>query len=661
MAKGPVQFKAPKATPSQTYSFGKGFAGGMNTHAMADQIAENESPDIMNMELRDGAWSKRYGFNRVNETSWGIHPVRGTYEFWKEGAASPIILVAWNGKMHSMNTSTGALTNLCTGAKTSIADATVTFFTMNDKAYFLTGTEYCYYDGTNPVAVVAGYVPTIDQGVAPDGTGGTSYQELNFLIDSYKRSFNGTAGTTEYKLPIEADTADIAWVNGVETTTGFSLGVDNLTVTFDVAPGEGTNNVIIQATYDGLNDPTNITHCTIAHEWGGSSDTRAFLSGNPEISNRRWYTQVLEGGIVDATYFPVNNWDDVGSNAEAVTGLGRLVDYEILYKKRSTHYSYAVGPDDTTGLMSYPILPMNDEYGCIAPRTVCPAQNGLLALSEQGVTYTAASFVRGQLNVAVISEKVNRNNMTVTGGINSFTMAEREAAFAYVYDQKYWLHIQDRVWILDLRYSSLTEGYYCWYPYTGTPGRASCFMESGEVLYAGDDTVGLVYEILNAESAHPYRDDDTAYIDAWWTSPMLYGGARDWIKRFRQLSITYGGQAIANHVLTYTTEDGEDATDLTVIGREFDFDNIDFDNWTFGSIIAAGSTVVSYVDSRPFNFDYIDFDNWTFGSAAYPATIAEKPGYKSEYLQWKIRNCIIDEGLVILGQSLVFELKRRVR
>jgi len=502
---------------------------------------------------------------------------------------------------------------------------------MNDICYFLTGTEYCCYDGTNSVAEVVGYVPTINQGRAPAGTGGTAYEELNHLSNSWKESFNGTVSAIAYVLYLPADSIEHVWVNGTEVTTGFSLGVDNVTVTFDVAPGEGTNNVVIQGTKADSNDPDSIIKCTIAQEWGGKNDTRVFFSGNSDISNRRWHSQVLAGGIIDATYFPINNWDDIGSNAEAITGMGRLVDYQVIYKKRTTQYSSVVGPDDTTGYMSFPALPMNDEYGCIAPKTVCPAQGGLLALSEQGVTFTMAStFTRGQLNVLMVSEKVNHSSNNDTLGINDFTMAEREAAHAFIYDQKYWLHIKDRVWILDLKYSSLMERIYCWYPYNAIPGKASCFMESGEVLYVGDDVAGLIYSICNDESTSPYRDDGVL-IDAYWTSPMTFCKARDWIKRFEQLNVTYGGQAIANHLLSFITEDGVE------------------------------DIAVAYTDSRAFDFDNIDFDDWTFGSTAYPATSSEKVGYKGEYLQWKIRNNVIDEGLVILGQTLLYSLAKRVR
>jgi len=612
-------------TRPSTFQFPNGFAGGMNTMKQADQIADNETPDMINMYINNGAPTKRYGFGRVNATSWGAHPVRGLYEFWKEGAASPIILAAWNGKLYSLNLTTGAATDLMTGTKASIADANVTFFTMNDKCYLMTGTELCEYDGSNPVAVVTGYVPTIIRSRSPDGVtvAGTPYEELNYLSNSWEESFSGTADADEYVLSMEADSVEGVWIDGEELTTGFSLGEDGVTVAFDSAPGEGINNVVIQATKAELNDPDDIVKCTIAHIWGGSNDTRVFLSGNSSVSNRRWYS-----GLMDPTYWPLLSYDDVGSNAEAITGMGRLYDMQIIYKERSTYYSTVNGPDATTGIVSYPVLPMNDQYGCIAHRTVFPAQNGLLALTEQGVTYTMASFVRGQLNVTVVSEKVNRSKDDT--GINDFTLAERRAAHAFVYDSKYWLHIKDQVWILDLRYSNLLEGIYCWYPYDTTPGKAAVFVESLERLYIGDNTAGIIYLMANVDSATPYRDDG-ALIDAYWTSPMVFGGARDWIKNFKELDVTYGGQAIANHLLSFITEDG--------------YENID----------------VSYSDTRAFDFDYIDFDNFTFGCVFYPATNSEKVGYKGEYLQWKIRNNVIDESLVILGQVLTYTLKKRVR
>jgi hypothetical protein len=629
--KKPISFNIPAAPERSSYSFPKGYYGGMNTSVKPDQIADNETPDVKNMELRNGIWCKRYGFKRVNATSWGAHPIRGMYEYWKEGASTPIVLVAWNGKLYSYNESTDTSTDLMTGTKTGIADTLVTFFTMNGICYFFTGTEYCQYDGINPVAVVTGYVPVVVQGRSPDGTtvAGTSNEELNYLSNSWKESFSGTVSDTAYVLQvpglldIKADSIEHVWVNGTELSSGFTLSTDGKTVNFDTAPGEGDNNVIIQPTYSLLNDPTAITKCTIAQEWGGKSDTRIFITGNPDISNRRWYCDLL-----NPTYFPINNYDDVGSNAEKHKGFGRLYDYQVNYKERSMYYSYVGDVDSTTGTISFPVLPMNDQYGCSAPRTICPAQNGLLAFSDDGVTFTVASFVRGQLNVIPISDKVNHNDDGT--GLLDFTQAEREAAFAYIYDQKYWLHIKDVVWILDLRYSNLQGAQYCWYLYDGTPGKASCFIESDNLLYMGDDSAGLIYRKYNKSDATPFRDDGSA-IDAWWTSPMIFGGARDWIKKFRQLNITFGGQVVANHLLTFITDDGlEDIS-------------------------------ISYQDTRAFDYGNVDYSAWTYGSNPYPSTEPEKIGYKGEYIQWKIRNSNLDENLEILAQNLIYSLAKRIK
>jgi hypothetical protein len=620
--KKPLQIKAPKSPSLDSFNFPLGYTGGMNTSAYADIIAVNETPDVCNMEIRSGIWGKRHGYSRLNAESWGSGAIRGMYDFWQEGEANPIFLVAWNGKLWSVATD-GTKTDLCTGAKSSIADSVVTFFAMNNKCYFLTGTEYCVYDGTNPVSEVTGYVPTIAQGKNPDGTGGILYEELNILSNSWKEEFAGTVGDTDYVLTMDADSV-ACWKDGVlidpADYTFPTGGTDYRKVVFGNAPGVGT--ITIQGTKANLNDPADITKCTIAQEWGGKNDTRIFFTGNPDISNRRWHS-----GLLDPTYFPVSNWNDIGSDAEANKGLGQLLDYQVIYKDRTMYFSSVEGPD-TQGNISFPTLPMNEEYGCIAPRTPQPAQGGLLALAEEGVTFTVPSFVRGQLNVRIISEKIN-DSQWLGYGINDFSLSDRKAAHAYIIDQKYYLHIKDRVWVLDLQYSNLAQGIYCWYPFTGIPGRASCFLERNELLYIGDQTEGIIYKQYAPDDSSRFRDDGGA-IDAWWTSPMIFGD-RDWIKFFRQLNITFGGQVIANHTLTFITDDGlEDIT-------------------------------ITYQDTRAFDYGNIDYSTWTYGCNPYPSTEPEKVGYKGEYLQWKIRNNNIDENLEILAQNLIYSRAKKIK
>ena len=93
----PIQITPPKATPVQSFSFPNGYAGGMNTQAKPDQIAPNETPDAMNMELRNGVWSKRYGFDVFTKVP-GSKPIRGMTCF-KAPDQEPVMLVVSNGKI----------------------------------------------------------------------------------------------------------------------------------------------------------------------------------------------------------------------------------------------------------------------------------------------------------------------------------------------------------------------------------------------------------------------------------------------------------------------------------------------------------------------------------------------------------------------------------
>lgn len=603
--------------PQQSYSFPDGVTGGIDISQSADLIASNCSPDMVNDNYDFGVPNKRYGFDAIN-ASWGTQDIQGQFEY-EPTAGVYVHLVAWNGKLWSV-AADGVKTDLCTGSKTSIADAQTDFFVMNGKCYFLTGTEYCYYDGTNPVAVVTGYVPTISLGGTPDG-GGTPYEDLNYLSNSWiiSRSGNGTA--TVYKLDQTGLSATpvLITVGGVALTENTHFTVDRTagTVNFAAgtsphgAPASGTDNVKIQPNKTGLMDATNITKCRFHQEYGGKDDTRIFVSGNPDVSNARYYS-----GLFDPTYFPENGITLIGSDSDEVSGMGRVSDYLLTFKNPKGIYNTDVESAETD--IIFPVRPMNDDYGCCAYRTIQPAQGGLLALSYEGVVWCLASDVRGQLNARMISEKVNRGVGEVSGILDE-TLASLEAAHAVIWRNKYLLHVGSKTWVLDLDYSSLAQGVFCWYPYTGlfTDMTQFAVFHDG-LLYAGNNA-GTLYK------SNDEYDDNGAAIDAWWTSPMFFGDKR-FIKHFENLIIAYGNEATANHTLTiYTPDDAEDVTAVLE-------------------------------DTRGFDFDDIDFDDWTFGSSPYPSPINEILKVKDWYIQWKIRNSELAVGKKLLSQTLLYRV-----
>jgi len=654
-----IQYKIPESKQKPApFTFPNGFMGGMRIDVSPDLIPNNCSPDILNMCLDGGTWKNRLGFARLNAESWGVGAIRGMTPYTAPDGTEKFI-AAWGGKLWDVAPD-GTKTSLMTGAKTSIADAQCLFFEMGDKLYCLNGTDYIVYDGVNPVADVVGYVPKITVGRNPDGTGGAADEELNLLSNSWKDVFAGTTGATQYKLSFAGLSAKEvrAWVDGALKVEGTDFTVDRPggVVTFGAAPGEAE--VIVQAEKGLLSDSTLITRCTMAIIYGGRNDTRVFFAGSDK--NTRYHS-----GLFDPAYWPLSAFERIGSDSERITGFGRMYDYLVTFKENTVWYSPIETDNDT---VIFPTYPLNDEYGCVSPRTVQPAYGGLLALSGDGVVWVTPSLVRAQLNVKIVSRNVNGKSYVVNDngelmkGLLDYTEAEMRLAHAFIYNEKYYLHIKDKVWVLDLKYSDFANDVFCWYPYDNVPGSASCFLEWDATLLLGSNANGLIYKsrLETDRSDLKYKEDSIAYdlqdtfFDVYWTSPALYVGGREWVKKFERLFLTFQPFDIPSDViLTFITDQGNE-------------------------------TLVLSVDNTFFNYQNVYYDRFGYGTeTAIPETQSEKIGFKGEYIQWRIRSgwdnpainfsysnfdygnfCydnLFMESLQILAQVLDYSLRKRIK
>ena len=595
-----------------------------------------------NANYNDGAIpTKRFGASRVNAISWGTTPIQGTFNFYLIGNPTPIFLVAHGGKIYSYDELTDTKTDLCTDTVLTVTDAPTTFFQVRDKCFILTGTEYLYYDGINPIATVQSiaHIPTIVLTKKPDGTGGLSNETYNHLSDKWKESFDGNATATEYVCTKQyaADGTLLtlstnpfkAYVYEVEMVEGVDFTFDRTTwkATFGVAPATGIDNVQIQLEADDLMDQTLITKCTMAIEYDGKGNSLVFITGNPNYPNVARYCW-----FYDPTYWPQDQDISIGNDARAITGWGRMNDYLVTYKQpgdESVQW-YSTLSLDSVGMISVSTSGLNDEFGCIAPKTVHPAQNGLLALSDKGVVWTWSSLIKGQANCRIVSQGVNGKN-GIAKGILDNTKEDLALAHAEISGNKYLLHIKDKVWVLDLEYSRLAEEVYCWYPYTGIFAKAGIFFVRDTVLYIGDKMDGLLYKESQVGGASLWLDDGLL-IDAWWTSPLMFLGGREWIKKFIRIRITFKTSAGTEHTLSLISD----------IGIE---------------------DIVLNQEAGIFDFRYFDFDYFNFGSnnPDYPSTQSEKIGYKGEYFQFKIRNNMLNRGLTMLAANIEYSLQKKVK
>jgi hypothetical protein len=515
--------------------------------------------------------------------------------------------------------------------RADLTDADTYSFPFDDKTFIYNGTDFLYYDGTKIGKVIdIAYVPTVSNKRTPAGVGVIG-EQLNFLSPSWKDSFNGTASDTAYKLSYVADSVAV-YTNGVLVApadyTFPTGGTDYTVVTFGVAQGEGVDNVVITGTKAELTDPTVITRCTQFIVYGGKNDNRVFACR----LNVRYHS-----GLEDATYWPIDAFEIITSDAEDITGFGKMIDYLINLKKRSLTYTDI---EQDSGLFNgttiWPVYPLNDEFGCIAKDTIKSVNNGLIFLagtnegSPAGVAFLSTSAVRDQLNVQIISRDINTSVDLTLLGLLDYTDAELTGAKAYIYDDKYWLKVGDRCWILDLRMSNFSQGLFCWYPYDGKPADANCFLNYSGHLYLGDDTTGLIYKDNAGLASNEAANEDGAALDFYWTSPLVSCGTRTWTKDFEELFISFGREISGHNALTFITDDGKEVVIVTVQAAQI------------------------------FDFGNIDFANWSFGSNPYPSTQPEIVGYSSEYLQWKIQNNVLDEGLIILAQELTYRIGERV-
>ena len=608
----------------------------MNISVAGDQITPNQSPDMQDMNYDGGGIpTKRHGFTRINATSWGATPIRGMHQFYRIGIATPIFLIAHGGKLYSYNEETNVRTDLCTGTVLTFADAQVIFFDVGSKCFFFTGTEYLYYDGTNPVATVQSiaYIPTTVLGRAPAGTGGTANEKFNHLSQKWKESFSANGTATLYQLTKQtgvtlSDSPFVAWISGVSKaeTTDFTVNRTDWTVTFSVAPPSGTDNVVIQPEATNLMTATVVTRCTMAIEYGGKNNSRVMISGHSSHPN-----MVRFSAVYNPTYWPEGSDFSIGGDARAINGWGRMNEYLITYKQPGDGMVqwYSEIDIDSTGVVSFPTFGLNDEFGCIAPRTVHSAQNGLLALSDKGVVWTLPSIVKGQANCKMVSRNINGRNGIALGLLDN-TEADLALAHAEVYANKYILFVKDKAWVLDLDFSDLANGIFCWYPYTGIFAKAGIFLLRAQILYIGDRTSGLLYKEQRVAPISMFLDDGVA-INAWWTSPSLFVGGRNWIKKFNRLLITFKGQVRGDHILSIITDQGLEEIPLLV---QF---------------------------TTTFDYGNINYGAWTYGAPLYPSTQPEKVGYKGEYLQWKIRNNTANQSMTILAQSLQFSPLKMIK
>jgi len=415
----------PQYWPDKDYPL----SGGLNLNDIEFDLNEDETPDCLNMWYKDGILDKRWGQDFIKDDEAPEVNGWSMYKFLYKG----FIVKHTGTKLYKQDPATGVITEIFTG----LNDAESRLFKYNGNIYLKQVGKYVQWDGTTASDVVP-YIPNVILNRLPTG-GGDLDEQYNRLGAGFKNSFNGNGAATAYTLTDDNLDATLvtAIVNGVAKVETVDFTVDRVTgvVTFTVAPGSGTNNVVITAYKTEQDDIDSILNCLAVKPFGGQNDNRLFFGNNG--TGVYYWTGISSVGV-DPTYFPVDNFNIVGLTDDNITGFNKQQNSLMVIKEREV-YAVDYSFDGTKGVFnSYPVT---DVFGCDAPNTIQTVNNNTVWLSSEfGVCIIQSTNVGNQRNVFAISRNIDPRLLTEDN---------LKEASSIEFDGNYWLCVNDKVYLWD--------------------------------------------------------------------------------------------------------------------------------------------------------------------------------------------------------------------
>ena len=629
---------------------------GINRDTVATQIEDNQAEYMLNYKLdSQGSIEKRFGYTDFLQMELGSGVINGIYNglisdnlifqigtnlysFAKSfpvygGNDSLRIPTTVGGGSDSTHAETRVIRGRSAGTgysllKSGLSNAKCNFFMINSKLYLINGTDFIQYSSTvkNVNDVDVAYIPTLILGKKPDGTGGTVNEQWNLIGTGFKESFSGDNASTVYYLSFTSlDATEVSvTIGGVAKTEGthFTVNRTNGTINFSAgtsphgAPITGTNNVVITAYKTYSDKLAKIKGCKYYAIYGGANDTRIMLSGNSSEPNVIYRSAIGTDLNADPTYFPENTYSLVGNKDDVITGFAKQYDALVIFKYNSIYsMSYSI----SSGVADFPIKPINDSIGCIAPRSIQLIDNSPVFLSKKGVYQLTSSNVRDERNVQIISN-----------GINSVLTKESNLANAVSidFDKKYILRLNDTCYIYDYAQGFDASGLVIWYLWDNI--NANCFAEAEGRLYFGSDTDNMIYKFSIIDDERPYHDNETA-INAIWRSKYFGFNSDAYLKYIEKLFYKMKPFSSTSVTPYYATQ----------VGEYIELDTTRMDLIDFGSV---------------------DFENFSFETSSFPQEVKAKVKQKKvNMIQVKFENDSIDESIGILSLDLTYKISNEIK
>ena len=503
--------------------------GGINLEDLDYKITPTQSPDLLNVRIKNGTFGKRRG------QEWYSNELENIYSMFM---FKEVLYVHAGTHFYKQ---TGVENELATFEQIGTVSAQKgQFFAFNNHLYYLNGIDYMTLTDDGFTDVVP-YIPNIIINRAAGKEDGTLTNNYNRLGSGFKNSFHGDGTETKFILTTKGldSTKVTATVDGVDKveTTDFTVDRDKGIVTFKTAPADGTNNVVITAYKTDQEYIDTIKKCKFAITYGGENNSRIFIGG----SGANYYFS----DVLDPTYFPEQNYSPVGNNSGDITGFGEQYDVLVVFTNRETYGVEYQTRDDGTAYFTQVLI--NGRVGCDCPGTIQLIQNRLTWLTTyDGVCTMVSTSIEDERNIMPISRNVNPKLLKE---------ANLKQAVSIDYDENYMLCVNGNAYSWNYGVSPYSHTgntvedarNLAWFLYDNI--NASSFVETDtEFLYARDNRIVKFIEVLS---------DFGNAINAYYQTPALDFDRIDYLKTISKMFVSIRGDVASRIYITYMYDDND--------------------------------------------------------------------------------------------------------
>ncbi len=530
------------------------FDGGKNSKYQVQLLADNESPDCLNVRFDQGAVETRGGTTKLNTATVGSLSADGLYtRHDRSGSES---MCAWFA---------GSLYVLSGTSFSAVASAT-SIYTSGQRVGSTEYENYIFFGngGTLAYKYAAGdftrhgvYPPISAPALASNSTGqlsaGTYVYKCTYVntalvegdVGLESNSFVVSAGGGQINLssvPTAALSYGVARRKiyrafssaGSYSTFGLVTTInDNSTTTY-------TDNIANSAL--GANAPTDqgvppLYSTIITHQ------NRLFCNdtANPQLV---WYSEVDTPYTFKTTSF-IRVGDDSG---DLVRGFAIHDNGLAVFTDTSVYMIYM----PTTTTTDWSLQKLRSSYGSKSPHGIFSYENKVMFPAVQNTKLVGFAALEGNaidpeatlLTVSAAGSEMKSDR--IEPDIFNIQTTPIADISAMVFKNKAFISVtyaspnttNNRVYTFDFSITNLTKNQkFAWSPDSGIAAEQFCIY-GGNLYFAAADSTGFVYRM---EVDGTYSDNSTTALNSYYWTKEFYGnpGHEQYVKDFRYVNILY--------------------------------------------------------------------------------------------------------------------------